>query len=118
MPDMTIYDFDMTGYAWLACEDVLVTLVRMDQDMIDTTWLLQRIGFIGTQSATNGAVRTAVVVRLGDGFAEVNGQPLPFSARVPGDGPEWWEVLTALVDAVSLAPYVKVSQSVTTRYEP
>jgi hypothetical protein len=98
---------DMTPYRWLRTEDVLVTLVSMDPDMTDTTWLIQRVRVAGNPWPS----ANALVVRFQTELVFVNGLYLPPSQM-------WWEVLTTLADALALAPRVAPGQSVTTRYEP
>jgi hypothetical protein len=96
---------DMTPYTWLKRGDVVVTLVQMDTDMTDTTYLLQRdSGYCNPRSGS-------LVVRFETCNVTVNGQPLP-------DTDGWWEVLCTLVDALALAPRQACGDSVTTCYIP
>lgn len=96
---------DMTPYRWLRTDDVVVTLVQMDTDMTDTSYLLQRdSGYCNPRSGS-------LVVRFETCNVTANGQPVQ-------DTDDWWTVLCTLADALALAPRQAVGDAVTTRYLP
>jgi len=103
-PTLPVAD-TLAPYRWVRTEDVLVTLVHLDEAAMTSTYLVQR---------TEPGSRTdadAFVVRFDECLILVNGNAVEFAG-------DWPEVLCTLADALLLAPSPYPGQSVTTRYEP